>query len=300
MSGNDDDEKGPLAFLDRLLEEERDSNLHLGDVRFWKHIEYIQTAHIYRTSSLEYRTMKVMVFEAIFYLLFLATLSSLIINQRAGALYESRNVQLQYWAGCQAQRTGGVHCSINDITSQDQLMTWFKETLVEKAFAEADSYEPITPAVSIFRLQSGVMAWKPRYVGDTKTSILMGSIRIRQLRVQYNLDCTIMDDLIDIHPDCFPKYSPGVESKMKWHPVWTPEQVQPHYKWYAPNETNQGDTSGYHGTYPGSGFILDLPMDRASAVLRLQELEEWSWLDVRTRAVIRSSRACCDAERSYA
>jgi hypothetical protein len=286
MSGKDDDEKGPLTFLDRLLETERDSNLHLGDVRFWKHLEYIETAHIYRTSSLEYKTMKLMFCEAIFYLMFLGALTGLIVTQRSGSLYESRRQQLDYWAGCTKYSDGTRSCDIYDITNQEQLMTWMKEELAPKAFTAADMFESISEATSIFRLQSGVARWTPRFVGDTKTSVLVGAVRIRQLRVQYNLDCTIMDDLKSIHPDCFPKYSPGVESKMKWHPTWCPKHVQPHFKWYDANETEQGDTQGYHGVYPGSGFLLDLPNNISGAAVRMRELDDWSWLDERTRAVI--------------
>lgn len=285
MSKDDDEKGGPLGFLDRLLDEERDSNLHFGDVRFWKHLEHINIAHVYRTTSLEYRTMKMMFCETVFYIVFIMVLTSFVVMQRSPDLYASRRQQLDYWAGC--KRTWeGRSCKIDEVTDPQKLMTWLSEDFVPKAFTEQDQYLPIAPAVSMFRLQSGNVRWTPRYVGDTKTSILTGTIRIRQLRVQYNLDCTILQDFLAIHKDCFPKYSPGVESKLKWHPTWTPEHVKPHYKWYDANETEQGDTVGYHGVYPGSGFVLDLPLNLTGARMRLKELEEWSWLDVRTRAVV--------------
>ena len=46
------------------------SNLHFGDVRFWKHLEYVDTLQIYQTKSLEYRTLKLMFCECIFYCVF--------------------------------------------------------------------------------------------------------------------------------------------------------------------------------------------------------------------------------------
>uniref|UniRef100_A0A6U6PXZ4 Uncharacterized protein n=1 Tax=Zooxanthella nutricula TaxID=1333877 RepID=A0A6U6PXZ4_9DINO len=285
MPENDDEDKGPLAFLDRLLDEERDSNLHLGDVRFWQHLEHVKVSLVYRTTSLEYKMMKMMCCEAILYIALLCVFTSFMVMQRSPEIFESRRQQLDYWGGCNRTMDGRV-CSIDEVYDHASLMTWLKEDLSPKAFTEQQEYQPIASAVSLFRLQSGAVPWRPRYIGDTKTSILVGAIRIRQLRVQYNLDCSILEDYQDIHKDCFPRYSPGVESRLKWHPVWAPDQVKPHYKHYNANETGQGDVVGAFGVYPGSGFVLDLPLSLTSAITRLEELEEWSWLDVRTRAVI--------------
>lgn len=282
---DDDDETAPLGFLDRLLDEERHSNLHLGDVRFWKHLEHINTSLIYRTKSLEYRTMKLMFCEVMLYVSFLAVFTAFLVLQRSGSLYESRRHQLDYWAGC--TRVGdGKTCTIDQVTSPESLMEWMAYDFAPKAFTEQELYPPIGSAVSILRLQSGVVPWTPRYVGDRRASVLVGAVRIRQLRVQYNLDCEVIADFKSIHPDCFPKYSPGVESKLAWHPVWAPDHIKKHYKWYPANETEQGDLVGYHGTYPGNGFVLDLPLNLTGAQARMKELEEWSWLDFRTRAVI--------------
>mmetsp|Transcript_114344 Transcript_114344/g.328487 ORF Transcript_114344/g.328487 Transcript_114344/m.328487 type:complete len:826 (+) Transcript_114344:152-2629(+) len=280
-----DDQQSPLGFLDRLLDDERDSNLHLGDLRFWKHYEHIRTPQVYRTTSLEYRNMKLMFCEAVLYTLFLIILTSFIVMHRSGSIYESRRQQLDYWGGC-TRTIDGRTCTVDQVRSQEALMTWLREDFAPKAFTEHDMLLPIASSVSLFRLQSGSVAWTPRYVGDTKTSVLVGAVRIRQLRVQYNQDCSIVDDFRDIHKDCFGKYSPGVESKLPWHPEWTPMHLQAHYKWYDSSQTEQGDTAGFHGTYPGSGFVLDLPLNLTGAQTRLKELEDWAWLDQRTRAVI--------------
>lgn len=279
-----EDEQNPFAFLDHLLPDERDSNLHLGDVRFWKHIEHIDTIHIYRTSSLEYRTMKLMCCEFMFYILFLSVFTSFVVSHRSGSLYESRRQQLDFWGDCTRQEDGRK-CKIDDVQSSTDLMNWLRGNLAPKVFSGPSSYMALADAKSVFRLQKGVVHWTPRYVGDTKTSMLVGAVRIRQLRVRYNADC-FEQDILTQKIDCFPKYSPSVESTMKWHPAWTPDWVKGHYKWYESNETQQGDTYGYHGTYPGNGFVVDMPLDLSGAIDRLNMLEEWSWLDARTRAVI--------------
>lgn len=216
-----EEDKGPLSFLDRLLDVERDSNMHFGDVRFWKHLEYIDTSQIYRTKSLEYRTMKMMFCEAIFYVLFLSTLTGFISLLRTGSLYESRQQQLDYWGCCKRNAQGRI-CSMNEVKDASSLNTWLRDEFAPKAFVFRDSYPSVVNSSSVFRMQSGTMYWTPRYVGDTKTSVLVGAIRIRQLRVQYNKDCTIPASLAGVRTDCFPRFASGVQSKISWAPEWTP------------------------------------------------------------------------------
>lgn len=282
---DDDDEKGPLAFLDRLLDDERDSNLHFGDVRFWQHIEHIDQQQIYRTKSLEYRTMKMMFCECIFYVIFLATLTAYISQLRTGALYESRRQQLDYWGSCTRTATGRA-CKINDVNDISSLNIWLRDELTPKAFTFRDKYPSVVNATSVFRMQDGIMDWKPRYVGDTSTSVLVGVVRIRQLRVQYNKGCKILEDFQQVQTDCFPAYSDAYQSKISWAPEWTPGYLLHHFAWIPANITRQMPMLGYHGSYPGDGFMLDLPMNISGAQSRLDELKGWQWIDKRTRAVI--------------
>lgn len=277
-------EKNPLGFVDRLLDKERDTNLHFGDVRFWKHLEYINTDEIYRTTSLEYKTMKLMFCEAVFYLLFLSCLTAFIVEQRSTNLYESRRQQYDFWASC--TRDGDLRsCRMDDVTDADSLMTWLQEDFVPKAFAHRDEYPSVVLSPSVFRLQDGVMDWTPRYIGDTKSTVLVGTIRIRQQRTQYNQGCTQVV-LGGEQFDCFAPYNEGYQSKMPWHSSWTPEHLHHHYQWQHVNKTDQIAMDGYHGTYPGSGFVIDMPMNLTGAKGRLAELHAWNWLDWRTRAVI--------------
>jgi hypothetical protein len=287
VRGEDEKPANPLGFLDRLLEHERHSNLYFGDVRFWRHLEWIDTRQIYRTKSLEYRTMKLMFCEAIFYMIFLFVLSVFIVEQRSSSLFDARQQQLGYWSGCRKTSSGDV-CEIDQIKDTGSLMTWLREELVPKTFEEFDVYPSVVNASSIFRLQDGTMAWSPRYAGDTKTAVIMGAVRLRQLRVQFNKDCAI-DQLYlqnGIHADCFPQFSEGVQSKVSWAPRWTPEYLMPQYRWFPANYTQQPDMIGYHGVYPGDGFFVDVALNLTQAQEHLKELSEWQWLDKRTRAFV--------------
>ncbi|CAE7220646.1 pkd2 [Symbiodinium necroappetens] len=277
-------EEGPLSFLDRLLEEERHSNLHLGDVRFWKHLEHMDSSHIYRTKSLEYKTMKLMFCEGVFFALFLFVLTTYLISEKAGDLYSSRRQQLDYWGGCTMQATTR-NCKINDVKGIPSLLQWLRDDFVPLAFTDRTEYPSVVMSPSVFRLQDGTMHWTPRYVGDTQTSVLIGTIRMRQVRVQYSQACSILDELNDIGvTDCFADYSDAVQSRLPWAPAWTPIHLKDHYQFRSANVTEQREFVGRYAVYPGDGFVLDLGLNLTGAQTRMLELEYWKWLDFRTRA----------------
>eukprot|EP00931_Biecheleriopsis_adriatica_P104881 TRINITY_DN79495_c0_g1_i1.p1 TRINITY_DN79495_c0_g1~~TRINITY_DN79495_c0_g1_i1.p1 ORF type:complete len:855 (-),score=170.25 TRINITY_DN79495_c0_g1_i1:40-2604(-) len=278
-----DDEDGPLSFLDRLLEEERHSNLYFGDVRFWKHLEHIDSSHIYRTTSLEYRTLKMMFCEGCFFFIFLIILTAYLVAEKAGDLYSSRQQQLDYWGGCTMQGTTR-HCKVEDVYDIPSLMTWLTDDFAPLAFTDREEYPSVVMSPSVFRLQEGTMHWTPRYVGDTKTSILVGTIRMRQVRVQYSKDCSILPTFQDIVSDCFADFNEGIQSRLSWAPAWTPPHLKEHYEWRSRNITEQRPFVGKYATYPGDGFVLDLALNLTGAVTRMKELEYWKWIDIRTRA----------------
>mmetsp|Transcript_39564 Transcript_39564/g.73763 ORF Transcript_39564/g.73763 Transcript_39564/m.73763 type:complete len:839 (-) Transcript_39564:80-2596(-) len=276
-------EDGPLSFLDRLLEEERHGSLHLGDVRFWKHLEHMDSSHIYRTKSLEYKTMKLMFCEAVFFALFLFVLTTYLISEKAGDLYSSRRQQLDYWGGCTMQATTR-HCKVDDVKDIPSLLSWLADDFVPLAFTDRVEYPSVVESPSVYRLQAGTMHWTPRYVGDTQTSVLVGKVRMRQVRVQYSKACSILDELADIVTDCFADYSDPVQSTISWAPVGTLDHLQDHFMWQSAVFTEQRPFVGRYATYPGDGFVLDLALNLTGAQTRIAELQYWKWLDFRTRA----------------
>ncbi|CAE8619310.1 unnamed protein product [Polarella glacialis] len=285
MSDEKDKNDGPLQFMDRLLEEERNSSLYVGDVRFWKHLEHIDSQQIYSTKSLEYKTLKMMFCEAVFFAIFLFLLTSYLMAERTGDLYSSRRQQLDYWGGCTIQ--GATRkCKIDEVKDVPTLMEWLRDDFSPKAFAEHDLYPSVVMSPSAFRLQKGTMPWKPRYVGDTRTSVLIGAIRMRQVRVQYSKDCTILPQFMSLVKDCFADYNDGIQSRLSWAPAFSPPHLSPHYKFQMANLTQQRPMAGKYATYPGDGFVLDLALNLTGAQTRFTELGHWQWVDERTRAFI--------------
>jgi len=248
-------------------------------VRFWQHLEYMDSVQIYRRGTLEYRTMKLMFCEAIFYVIFLLTLTTYIVQLRSSNVFHGRKQQLNYWSGCHGD--GLNACKLDLAQDLPSMTKWLRDDFTPLAFTSRTLYPSLAQATSIFRLQAGTVDWEPRYVGDTSTSILIGAIRFRQLRVQYNKDC-----MKSTSRNCFPRFSAGVQSRMPWRPTWTPQHLHHYFDFSKANVTEQTEMKGYHGVYPGDGFYFDLPLNLTGAQMRLRELEEWSWFDFRTRAFI--------------
>ena len=66
-----EEKKNPLAFLDDLLDEEKASNEYFGHVDFWRHFEHIDVAHVYNAKSIEFRNIKLIVYELFFYMIWI-------------------------------------------------------------------------------------------------------------------------------------------------------------------------------------------------------------------------------------
>jgi hypothetical protein len=307
-----DPEKNPLAFLDRLLpgDEERNTNLYFGDVRFWKHIEYVDTREIYSTKSLEYRTIKLMFCECIFYLVFLGFLTGFIVELRSKSVYEMQSQQFEYWADCKQRQPSSREsavitdgCTFYDVKDVSNIGPWIREAFMPKAFTERSLFPTIVEVPSILRLHQDTTAWQPRYIGDTQTTVLVGAIRLRQLRTQKIKaeECPFLEQLktavsgdsgvaasgnSGVVDACYPPFTESKQSKVVWNPKETPAHLHHHYKFFKANATMQTTMQGYHGTYPGDGFFFDIPYNLTGAQGRLKELEHWSWINHRTRAII--------------
>merc|ERR1719230_2111876 len=97
---------------------------------------------IYRTTSLEYRMLKLMFCECLFYAFFLSCLTTYIINVRPSNVYEARRQQLDYWGGCKRGTTGirgeGSCIYSDNVTDHGRLMDWMIHDFTPKAFTDQD------------------------------------------------------------------------------------------------------------------------------------------------------------------
>jgi len=276
------DEGNELKKLDRLLDDERDSNELLGHTMFWRSYEHINVKQVYRTSSIEYKTLKLMFYEMIFFMAFLAMFSCFVVEVKSNTVFECKEQQRTYWSGC----TAGHECPFHKVSNGVELLHWMSEQLTPKAFTDKQFYPSLSNATSIFGLSEDTIPWEPRYVGDTMTFILLGNIRIRTQRVVPERGCTTPDKLKKIHGSCLPKFSPSAQSKMSYAKRWTPPYTVYAYDWHPDNITLAQPIDGFSSVYSGDGFFFDLPLNRSLAELMFRDLEEWGWIDDQTRSVI--------------
>lgn len=89
-----------MVLLKDIFEETPDKDRFVGDVMFWKFFEDIDANRIYHTNSVEYRNLKVMFFETLFYLVLLGSVTAYAYNLQSQDVFESRIEQLDYWRGC--------------------------------------------------------------------------------------------------------------------------------------------------------------------------------------------------------
>eukprot|EP00392_Amoebophrya_sp_AT5.2_P008383 g8404.t1 len=277
-----DRKRNPLGFLDDLLEEEKQGNEHFGSVQFWKYYEFIDVTRLYNPRSIEYRNVKLILYETMFYLIWVLMLT-LYINSYmgdGGMNLEARTQQERYWGGCEDKR--GT-CKIDDVKDGNSLIVFLQETIIPKLFSDQD-----------------------QYCGDTKTIVMLGNTRIRQLRVMKNRGCTVRSEFASFKTGtgindempiaCYPPFTEENESTLAYPATHVPPLVKRYYSHSLDRDSipetqlrsNASMTiiEGMHGEYPGEGFYFDLPLERSEAESVLRELQSWDFIDKKTRAIV--------------
>jgi len=132
-------QRNPLAFVDELLEEEKESNEYFGCVDFWKHFEHIDVQHVYNAKSIEFRNLKLIVYEAFFYLVWVIMLT-IYIGCCMGddyMNYEAREQQRRFWGAC-----GVSGCKIDDVVDERSLLQYLEDA--KELLGELRSWNWIT------------------------------------------------------------------------------------------------------------------------------------------------------------
>lgn len=304
-------DSNPLATLHEAFEEEQDTEKFIGDTIFWKYFEDIDVRHIYKKSSIEFRNLQIMFFETVFFAFFLCWITAYVYELQSTVVYESRREQLYYWGGCsqltddaiqQKEKSGGgqqmssagkgVDCLIDRVVDVRTFWDWMEGELVRNAFQYGDvamqrREQNIANITTSYNQNEFKIKWSPRYVGGTKTNVLLGAIRVRQLRVQNNRGCRVSSLFRHIFPDCYGAFFDKVQSTTFYAQRYTPTYTHDAYKWKSKEETLGVPIEGVRGElYPGDGFVFDLPLNRTETYMMIKDLYEWDWVDRATRAVV--------------
>eukprot|EP01006_Ploeotia_vitrea_P041182 TRINITY_DN66490_c3_g8_i1.p1 TRINITY_DN66490_c3_g8~~TRINITY_DN66490_c3_g8_i1.p1 ORF type:complete len:1068 (-),score=605.24 TRINITY_DN66490_c3_g8_i1:683-3847(-) len=110
---------------------------------------------------------------------------------------------------------------------------------------------------------------------------LLGAIRLRQLRVGPN-SCEVPGRYQSAFKRCFAPYSDEARESRPFGPASDPTR----YKWQSAESTGEPDWYGKLQLYPGSGYVVDLPLDLTNATKKLEQLFNDSWIDLSTRLVL--------------
>lgn len=275
--------QSPLAQLHEIFEEQPDTQRFIGDTMFWKYFEDIDVAHVYRHNSVEYQNLWYMFVETVVYFFLLVMLTAYVYELQSPAVYESRQEQLNYWGGC---GTAG-DCRINKVRDMATFWGWMQRDFVPLAFDTPDPNHPKVATITTSYAQNGfAIPYHPRFVGHTMTNLLLGSVRIRQLRVQNNQGCEVSSLFRHIYTDCYGAFDRKWQSTTAFAKRFTPTYLHPCYKWRSAAETRQTDIAGFMGVYPGDGFMLDFPNNKTESQILLSDLQRWDWVDQATRAIV--------------
>jgi len=285
----------PLGELREALEDEKEADKFLGDPMFWQYPMSIEQKRICRPTTVEYRNLKLMCCETLFYFFLVIFFTIFIFTLQSPTVYESRAQQRAYWLGCDS-----AACDIDDVKDMKSFWYWMENDLISKAFPDVEPLDtPVANITTSYGQSNGYsITYHPRMVGETNTNILLGSMRIRQLRVQKGLGCIVAKQFRHVFPACYAAFGPSVQSKETFSTRYTPTYLGSFFEWNAAGLDDETPTGlektpsygapldGDLATYPGDGYFLDLPADKEESRILLQDLHEWNWVDQATRAVV--------------
>lgn len=113
---------------------------------------------------------------------------------------------------------------------------------------------------------------------------LVGSVRLRQLRVKPNFDCELSDRALGFVSECFPPYSEDARSTEPFNDL-----VSPGFTYTPPEQLlRERGTPAYEGQlaeYDAGGFVVDLSGERDAWLIRVDALRRGAWSDSQTRAI---------------
>lgn len=276
--------ESPLVKLKEVLEETDDKQRFVGDIMFWKYFEDIDVDRVRDSGSVEFMNLRVMCVETFFYVLLLLTFTIYVNSMQSMEVYEARQEQINYWSGCESNDV----CAIREVHGHNSFWHWMTTELVPNAFTEYDVDQPCAAS-----LQTSWGSWNdftltdcPRFFGPTMSNILLGSIRVRQMRVKKNEGCQVSSLYKHIYPDCYGRYTVSAQDKDDYYAKYSPHYLRSAFMWSDKHRTQQIPAKGELNTYGADGFMFDLPTNKTESLMMLHDLWTWHWVDKSTRAVI--------------
>jgi hypothetical protein len=281
----------PLVQLTDVLEEASDKSRFVGDTMFWKYFEDINIERIYHTDSVEYLNLKLMCRETVFFFILLAVFTAYTYSVRSSDVYHARVDQINYWSGCGSVPgyIGDLNrCSIDDVDSVQSFWEWMQGPLVQQSFTHYDYMPKVANLTTAFVNNGFSLTFSPRFIGPSRVNVVLGSIRLRQLRVKENLGCEISKLIRHVYHSCYGKFSndANVRSEETYSSRFAPTYILDAFKYSSQVETKQRPMRGQLMEYAGDGFMIDLPNNDTDMHTMVSDLWQWRWWDRSTRAIV--------------
>jgi hypothetical protein len=281
-----------IEMKDELSVARDDDTRYLGKSMFWKYFDRIPPKHLYRPSTVEYRSVKLMVVESLTILLILLLISVQVIFSFDGRWDAVSIDQRQYWSSGLESR----------ITNTSTVYDWLLSDLISRVYSQDTDYGDPTAMTTppdgwllmdsatsyasvksqgMFDISSTSPGWEGHYTGGVPfvSNVLLGSVRVRQVSVVPEVGC-------GFSASCYPDYSPAREEREKPIPSGISQSARSAYTWRPANYTLQPELRGHLNTYPGSGYVFDFPMNRTAALSTLSDLQTYGWMDNSTRVLV--------------
>ena len=240
--------------------------------------------------------LHVEVFPLMMYIILLGLLSLCIMLTRASQYdyYFSEMVRENVLRSEMDPADTEIAKTFEDVSSLEDVFMFLRGPLLAALFVETSySGRPLPPHAM-------------RRVNEQ--SVLVGSIRLQQVRVRPGADCSVLAPTFadpaapSYIAECYGAYSRGAAdaqtivgaSKAERYPwlcaangsaVGSPTCAPNQYEWKDRDASGLGSFTGWHGWYDGSGYAVTLPSDLASAKALIQTLEADSFLGPGTRAL---------------
>jgi len=116
---------------------------------------------------------------------------------------------------------------------------------------------------------------------------MLGKIRLRQVRIQPS-DCLPYYLQLQKNARCYTDWSFFME-EVKYSKEWNADfdTTNEEYQWKSVSATDElFAVSGLFGTYPGSGYVVDLPENAEDRYAIIDRLTSSFWVDLKTRLVV--------------
>eukprot|EP00392_Amoebophrya_sp_AT5.2_P002863 g2868.t1 len=290
-------EQTTLAQLHDVFEEGEGMEF-LGDPMWWRYPEDIDTDRIYITTGVEFRQIRLMAREIVFHFLLLAFVTAYILNTRSSDAFLAREEQLKFWQGCNATTPENAReyreqifekCDVESVVDIKTFWTWLDRKFVPLAFTPQPAYESgFATRTTSFEKNEFKIDLSPRLIGDPHrpANLLLGLIRMRQVRVQKNQGCTVSSLFSHIFSDCRALFQEAFQSTSDFSSSEAPTYTLKNYQWKDDESTGATSLPGQFSEYPASGFLVDFPLYETEAHMQVHDLWNFGWLDSGTRAVV--------------